>query len=282
MKHTIREAIDYYTRTIKLSESSKDSYANVRKRLEEHGYLDYELKQFNGAAMREFLGKLKCAESTRYYIYFLKVKGLIKQYAADHELKATPNLKVIKAPKVNEAMEGEESFLTLNELKSLSEIDLENQPALKYGREMYMTMCWSGMAIGDLETFKPEVNFTKDLKWLEYKRKKNGRLCRVPIFPSLALLVERNQWPLHIGRRMINLHCIALGRMLGKELSSHSGRHTFGCIMLEHGFSIESVSKMMGHSSIEVTQRVYAKVTKDKVMRELEQVPTTLKNMVLC
>jgi len=52
---------------------------------------------------------------------------------------------------------------------------------------------------------------------------------------------------------------------------THSARHSFGTIMLTKGVSIESVSKMLGHTNITTTQ-IYAKVLNQKIFTEVNKV----------
>ena len=59
---------------------------------------------------------------------------------------------------------------------------------------------------------------------------------------------------------------------LDRELNTHLARHTFADMMLNvMGFSLEEVSKMLGHRSIRTTQR-YAKVKKNKISNTWENV----------
>lgn len=51
----------------------------------------------------------------------------------------------------------------------------------------------------------------------------------------------------------------------------HVGRHSFGTLTLEAGIPIESIAKMMGHSSIASTQ-IYAQITDQKIARDMERV----------
>lgn len=64
-------------------------------------------------------------------------------------------------------------------------------------------------------------------------------------------------------------------RMLTKEagveknITFHMARHTFATtITLSHGIPIETVSKMLGHTSIKTTQ-IYAKILDTKVMDDM-------------
>ena len=47
-------------------------------------------------------------------------------------------------------------------------------------------------------------------------------------------------------------------------------RHTFATtITLSHGIPIETVSKMLGHTSIKTTQ-IYARITNEKIRKDME------------
>lgn len=63
----------------------------------------------------------------------------------------------------------------------------------------------------------------------------------------------------------LNLKRIARLCDIGCPLVFHAGRHTYATeITLGHGVPLETVSKMLGYSQIEMTQ-IYAKVTDDKI-----------------
>ena len=51
----------------------------------------------------------------------------------------------------------------------------------------------------------------------------------------------------------------------------HQTRHTFACQWLERGGSLAALQQILGHASIETTQR-YAKLTDEVVMRESQRI----------
>ena len=66
-----------------------------------------------------------------------------------------------------------------------------------------------------------------------------------------------------------------LGKTYGFDLTFHQARHNYGThITLSLGVPIETVSRMMGHTSISTTQ-IYAQVTDNKVDEDMKRLRAT-------
>ena len=100
--------------------------------------------------------------------------------------------------------------------------------------------------------------------------------ARVPLSPELLREVR-----LRVGR-LVSFARLSPGsfaarvrRLAGVEgFHVHQMRHTFACQWLERGGSLAALQQILGHASIETTQR-YARLTDEVVMREAERIGGT-------
>ena len=53
---------------------------------------------------------------------------------------------------------------------------------------------------------------------------------------------------------------------INKPLSTHWARHTGATILLNEGVDLKIVSKICGHSSIRITEQIYAKLLDETVV----------------
>ena len=177
-------------------------------------------------------------------------------------------------------------------LNSKELLGLENKKfsieRLRHVRDMFLFSCYTGLAYIDLAELAPNNIITgiDGGLWISTSRAKTDTGVRVPLLPQAIELMEKYRadpraqnnstvFPVISNQRM-NGYLKEIADICGitKTLTFHIARHTFATtVTLSNGVPIESVSKMLGHTSIRTTQ-IYAKVIERKLsedMRNLEQ-----------
>ena len=167
----------------------------------------------------------------------------------------------------------------LDKLKALNFEDLEED--METARDIFLFACYTGAAYCDLMGLGKKHLFRDDegSLWLKFNRHKTGVLCRVKLLPQAIRLMEklyseeREALLPFMGYATYQSYLKALRLRVGISFpfTTHTARHTFATLItLEQGVPIETVSKMLGHSNISMTER-YAKVTPQKLFEEFNR-----------
>ena len=164
-------------------------------------------------------------------------------------------------------------------LKTLHFEDLEEE--METARDIFLFACYTGAAYCDLMELDKShlVRDDEGSLWLKFNRHKTGVPCRVKLLPEAIRLMEK----LHSDERetllpfmgyatyQSYLKALRLRAGISFPFTTHTARHTFATLItLEQGVPIETVSKMLGHSNVSMTER-YAKVTPQKLFEEFDR-----------
>ena len=164
-------------------------------------------------------------------------------------------------------------------LKTLHFEDLEEE--METARDIFLFACYTGAAYCDLMELDKShlVRDDEGSLWLKFNRQKTSVPCRVKLLPEAIRLMEK----LHSDERetllpfmgyatyQSYLKALRLRAGISFPFTTHTARHTFATLItLEQGVPIETVSKMLGHSNVSMTER-YAKVTPQKLFEEFDR-----------
>ncbi len=118
-------------------------------------------------------------------------------------------------------------------------------------------------------------------RWIYTRRKKTDSLTRIPLLPVVQDIMDiykdhpqciNEDYLLPVpSNAKLNAYLKEVADICGinKHLTFHIARHTFATtVTLNNGVPIESVSKMLGHKSIKITQ-IYAKILDRKVSEDM-------------
>ena len=167
-------------------------------------------------------------------------------------------------------------------LEKLMNIQLgELEEEMETARDLFIFACHTGAAFCDLMELS-KTHLIRDDEgslWLKFNRQKTGVLCRIKLLPEAIRIIERYRSD-ERGRLLPQmkyatyqsyLKALRLRVGIAFPFTTHTARHTFATlIMLEQGVPIETVSKMLGHTNVSMTER-YAKVTPQKLFEEFDR-----------
>ncbi|WP_245574774.1 site-specific integrase [Gaetbulibacter saemankumensis] len=115
--------------------------------------------------------------------------------------------------------------------------------------------------------------------WIKTNRAKTNVKSNVPLIPPAKRIIDKyerldnDKLLPKISNQKINeyLKEIATLCRIDKKLTHYTARHTFATtVTLGNGIAIENVSKMMGHTTIKMTQH-YAKVLDKNVKEDMNK-----------
>ncbi len=225
------------------------------------------------------------------YIQFLKVE---KQHHSNHVYKVLQRLRKVIMFAINKGwMEKnplsevkvkrtkvELIYLNKEELERL-ENKIIDIPRLELIRDMFVFQCYTGLAFRELELLKHD-NIRKGSDgelWIISTRQKTLKPFKVPLLPKAEKLVIKYKnnsdkvFPC-MSNVKYNAYLKEISDICGinKKLTTHIGRKTFATtVTLLNGVPLESVSAMLGHSSILTTQASYAEVMDEKLSRDMSR-----------
>jgi site-specific recombinase XerD len=164
-------------------------------------------------------------------------------------------------------------YLTQEELDILKNKEFA-MPRLTLVKDAFMFSCYTGLAYSDIEilTMDDIKNGIDGEKWITIYRKKTDTRSSIPLLPpAVEIITKYKNHPDTIKKAFLlpmisnqksnaYLKDIATLCEIDKHLTFHVARHTFAItITLSNDVPIETVSKMLGHTSIKTTQ-IYSKV----------------------
>lgn len=162
-------------------------------------------------------------------------------------------------------------YLTEEEIGKIMRYEPRTE-GMERAKDLFLFQCFTGLAYVDLmgfdESFIQEVG---GVKVMRSSRRKTGESYISVFLDEAREIAEKYGYRLpKITNQKYNEHLKELSALagIGKNITTHSGRHTFATYLLNKGVPIETVSKAMGHSNIRMTQH-YAQLLGSKVVSDM-------------
>lgn len=160
-------------------------------------------------------------------------------------------------------------YLTADELLKIEKVATgDHNPRFKNAANWFLFSAYCGLRYGDAANFTPD-KITGGRIIL--RTAKAGTDVSIKVHPKLAAVIERMSNKLSANQEYNRLlKTVAAIAGIDKPLTSHLGRHSFCIQFLKNGGSMEVLSKLLGHSSIRITE-IYGKVINLRVDDEIDR-----------
>lgn len=175
----------------------------------------------------------------------------------------------------------EHKHLTAEELELIMTTPLQDA-RLYLVRDLFLFSCYTGIPYCDMCLLRKDNLMTDEngTRWIRMTRKKTGIDYEVPLLDISVYIIDKYRdiepdgrlFPMYSNTEMNRqLKVIAAKCGIKLRIVFHTARHTYATeITLSHGVPLETVSRMMGHTSIGTTQ-IYAHVTDRKVDEDMKR-----------
>lgn len=173
--------------------------------------------------------------------------------------------------------ESDREFLTIDEIKILR----KTPPPNELLAQAFFFSCLTGLRWSDIVKLQwREVQDWDTGTRIVFKQQKTGGLEYLDLnTQAAAMLGDRGNaedrvfpglGPIQTARISIAAWVKSAG--INKHITFHCARHTFAVMMLDLGVDIYTVSKLLGHKSLETTQ-VYAKILDKNKKAAVDRIP---------
>lgn len=232
----------------------------------------------------KYLAQKNKLNSNSRSTYFAGLSAIFNNAIRDKILVQNPcNLIARKdKPKTHES---QRIFLTADELRLLAETPYNEGYQIK---EAFLFSCLTGLRISDVL----QVRYQDIVEGvLQYRQQKSNRQFHyLPLSEQTKLLLSTLRpdpkgellfWQLKrkIGatQRLSLLEKWVSSSGINKHVTWHVGRHTYATLLISEGEDIYTVSKLLGHSHVTITER-YAKIINAKKTAAVNRIPQIIKS----
>lgn len=208
--------------------------------------------------------------------YFKKLRACINQAFEEGIIPQNP----MRGVEGFKETEGERVYLTLEEVKAMAATECK-YPVL---RNAFLFSCLTGLRKSDIEKMKwSEVRQQGEFTRIVFKQKKTGGQEYIDINPQAVQFMGERRKPedrvfpdfSYSSYYLTELKRWAVRAGITKDITFHSGRHTFAVMMLDLGADIYTVQKLLGHKELHTTQ-IYAKIMDKKKQEAAMMIPPIL------
>ena len=171
--------------------------------------------------------------------------------------------------------DGLSKFLTSEEFYRIKNAKL-NTESLNKVRDVFVFQTYTCLSYTDLKDFDiSKIKTINGMKVYIGRRDKTDKEFTIPLLkPAIAVLDKyKNKLPI-ISNVKYNAYLKIVAQFVGidKPITTHWARHTGATLLLNEGIPMKIVSKICGHSSMKITEKIYAKLLDETVVKAVNKI----------
>jgi len=167
------------------------------------------------------------------------------------------------------------TFLTESEINKIwkKKISIKR---IEQVRDIFIFNCMTGLAYIDCKNLTNDQIFKDEQGnlYIKRERQKTKIQSTIPLNEVAISILKKYDYKLPIlSNQRTNSYLKEIADLCGitKKLTTHTARHSAATLLLNHGVNLSTVSAVLGHSNVTMTQH-YAKLLDKTVINEIKGV----------
>lgn len=164
-------------------------------------------------------------------------------------------------------------YLTPQQIKQIEDTEFDGY--LDRAKDLLLFQLYSGgqaycdMIKFDITKLKEENGV---YTYTSKRQKTNVPFTTIVLPQAISILNKYNGMLPIISNQKLNAYAklVAQGAGVNVNLTSHIMRKTFAHLMLNNGVSIETIANMLGHTTSQITQRIYCTKSTESIVNEIK------------
>ncbi len=176
--------------------------------------------------------------------------------------------------------DGIDKYLTPEEFAQLRKAVMDSD-RLEKVHDLFVFQCYTCLSYTDLRAFNAKKIQEKDGKRFYFGLRGKTKIdFTIPILKEAQAILDKYKGKLPIISNVkYNKYIKEVVALAGidKPVTTHWARHTGATLLLNAGVPMQTVSKVCGHSSIKMTEKIYAKLLPETVVSAVYDVEDKLR-----
>ena len=274
-----------------LSPASMRSKRNAQARVEQYllhiGKPDLALTEVDKDFCKGFIAFLKTCTfnngkktlgSTTCRIFVNRLAAALSKAVRDGLIDRNP-FKLLETKEKPQKANAMREFLTIDELRQL----IATPCRYDIVKKAFLFSCFTGLRYSDMMTLKwSEIHKAADGKtlYIEHEQVKTKNRVTIPLSDEALKWMPRKAKDIDTVFHQLRITSTTVEVVLGewmqeagiqKHITYHCSRHTAATLLLTLGADLYTVSKILGHKSIRMTE-IYAKIVDKKKIETMNLV----------